>query len=177
MDINCRYDEAKDQYQAYTLKQVVEILDNENLSLIDDKDMEILCLQSAMRAQQKDMSNEIKRLKGMIDILKNRLFYEHRDELKAIMAVYNEKKEQKEKREKEIDAACKELRRELKSGEIDNKQYQQQLTPLKKEKENNDYLLGRYRQEAVETLFPKMFFITFDEMVEFINDPRFTNPK
>lgn len=176
IEINCRYDEAKDLYQTYTLKQVVEILDKENLSLIDNRDMEILCLKSAIRAQQKDMSNEIKRLKGRIDKLKDELFYENRDALKDIMAVYNEKKEQKEKREKEIDAACKELRKKLKSGEIDNKHYQQQLSPLKKEKENNDNLLGRYREEAVEKLFPKVFF-TFDEMVEFINDPRFANPK
>lgn len=102
MDINCRYNEAKDWYQAYTLKQVVEILDKENLYLNDDKEMEILFLKNALCRQQKDMADEKKRLESTINKLKNRLFYEHRDELEAIIATYNEKIKQKEKREKEI---------------------------------------------------------------------------
>lgn len=176
MDINSRYDEAKDQYDAYTLKQVIEILDKENLSLIDEKETEILYLKSALRRKQKYMTDEIKRLTDIIDKLKFQLFYAHRDELKAIMAIHDEKKEQKENREKEIKAACKELRRRLKADEIDNKHYQQQLTPLKKEKEHNDYLLSNYRYEAVKELFPGMDY-TFDDVEQFFKDPRLANLK
>ena len=154
MDINCRYDKAKDRYQAYILKQVVEILDKENLYLNDDMEMEILFLKSALCRQQKDMADEKKRLESTINKLKNTLFYEHRAELEAIMATYNEKIAQKEKREKEIDDECKELRRKLKSGEIDNKQYQKRLTSLKKEKEDNDNMPRNYRIEALCTIIP-----------------------
>jgi len=176
MDINSRYDEAKDQYDAYTLKQVIEILDQENLSLIDEKETEILYLKSALRRKQKYMTDKIKQLTDIIDKLKFQLFHAHRDELKAIMAIHDEKKEQKENREEEIKAACKELRRRLKAGEIDNKQYQQQLTPLKKEKEHNDYLLSNYRYEAVKELFPGMDY-TFDDVEQFFKDPRLANLK
>ena len=159
IDINCRYDKAKDQYQAYTLKQVVEILDKENLYSNDDMEMEILFLKSALCRQKIDRADEKKRLESTINKLKNRLFYDHRDELEAIIATYNEKIEQKEKREKEIDDECKELRRKLKSGEIDNKQYQKQLTPLKKEKEDNDNMPRNYRIEALCTMFPSLWCI------------------
>ena len=176
MDINCRYDEAKHRYQAYTLKQVVEILDEEKLYLNDDKETEILFLKNALCRQKKDMADEKKRLEGAINKLKNRLFYEHLDELEAIMANYNEKKVQKEKREKEIDEECKELRRELKSGEINNKQYQQQLTSLKKEKKDNDVLLRNYRIDALEHLFPRLWCIDFDDVKKFCEDPRSDGP-
>jgi hypothetical protein len=169
-DINCRYDEAKHRYQAFTLKQVVEILDKEDLYLDDDMEMEILFLKSALCRQKKDMADEKKRLKDTINELKHRLFYEHRDELEAIIAIYNEKKVQKEKREKEIDEECKELRRELKSGEINNKQYQQRLAPLKKEKEDNDHLLWKYYHDALEHLFPRLWCINFDDVKKFFED-------
>lgn len=92
---------------------MVEILDKENLYLNDDMEMEILFLKSALCRQQKDMADEKKRLESTINKLKNTLFYEHRAELEAIMATYNEKIAQKEKREKEIDDECKKLRRKL----------------------------------------------------------------
>ncbi len=165
--INSRYDKAKSLYQAYSLKQVVEILDKENLSLIDDKEMEILYLESALFRQQKDMANEMRQLEAKIDMLKTSLFHEHRVELKAIMDTYEEKKEKKEQREKEIAEERKELHRKLKSGEIDNKQYQKQLTPLKKEKESNEYMLREYRREALRALFPRLWFITIGDVEKF----------
>ena len=175
MRINNRYDEAKRQYQAYTLEQVVEILDGESLPLIDDKELEIVFLKNALLRWRSDIFGEINRLKDTIDRLKFQLFYGHRDDLKAILAIYEEKKEKKEKREKEIDEACKELRRQLKSGEIDNKHYQQQLTPLKKEKENNIYLLREYRRSALEPLFPDLGY-TISDVEAFFKDPRSAGP-
>ena len=175
MRINNRYDEAKSLYQAYTLEQVVEILDEERLPLIDDKELEIIFLKNALLRWRSDIFGEINRLKDTIDRLKFQLFYGHRDELKAIMATYEEKKEKKEQREKEINEECKELRRKLKSGEIDNKHYQQQLTPLKKEKENNDYLLREYRRFALEPLFPDLDYTVCDAEA-FFKDPRSAGP-
>ena len=175
MRINNRYDEAKSLYQAYSLKQVVEILDEERLPLIDDKELEIIFLKNALLRWRSDIFGEINQLKATIDRLKFQLFYGHRDELKAIMATYEEKKEQKEQREKEIDAECKELRRKLKSGKIDNKQYQKRLTPLKKEKKNNDYLLREYRRFALEPLFPDLGYTVCD-VEAFFKDPRSEGP-
>ena len=175
MRVNSRYDEAKSQYQAYTLKQVVDILEKESLSLIDDMELENIYLRSELNWKTKDMPAKIRNLEDTIGLLKFRLFYAYRDDLKAIMAIYEEKKEKKEKREKEIDEACKELYGQLKSGEIDNKQYQKRLTPLKKEKENNIYLLREYRRSALEPLFPDLGY-TISDVEEFFKDPRSEGP-
>ena len=175
MRVNSRYDEAKSQYQAYTLKQVVDILEKESLSLIDDMELENIYLRSELNWKTKDMPIKIQNLEDTIERLKFRLFYAYRDNLKAIMAIYEEKKEKKEKREKEIDETCKELYRQLKSGEIDNKQYQKRLTPLKKEKENNIYLLREYRRSALEPLFPDLGY-TISDVEEFFKDPRSAGP-
>lgn len=175
MRINSRYDEAKSQYQAYTLKQVVDILEKESLSLIDDMELENIYLRSELYWKTKDMPIKIQNLEDMIGLLKFRLFYAYRDDLKAIMAIYEEKREKKEKREKEIDEECKELYRQLKSGEMDNKQYQKRLTPLKKEKENNIFLLREYRQSALEPLFPDLGF-TISDVEAFFKDPRSAGP-
>ena len=175
MRVNSRYDEAKSQYQAYTLKQVFDMLEKESLSLIDDMELENIYLRSELYWKTKDMPAKIRNLEGMIERLKFRLFYAYRDDLKAIMATYEEKKEKKEQREKEINEECKELRRALKSGEIDNKHYQQQLTPLKKEKKNNDYLLREYRRFALEPLFPDLGYTVCDAEA-FFKDPRSAGP-
>jgi hypothetical protein len=173
MRINSRYDEAKSQYQAYTLKQVVDILEKESLSLIDDMELENIYLRSELNWKTKDMPIKIQNLEDTIERLKFRLFYAYRDDLKAIMAIYEEKKE---KREKEIDEECKELYRQLKSGEIDNKQYQKQLTSLKKEKKDNEDMPRNYRIEALCTLFPRLWCIEFDDVKKFCEDPRSDGP-
>ena len=175
MRINSRYDEAKSLYQAYSLEEVVEILDEESLPMTDDLEMENSFLKCALRKKQSDLSVEINHLKQTIGRLKYRLFYAYRDDLKAIMALYQEKKEQKEKREKKIDEECKELLRQLKSGEIDNKQYQKRVNPLKKEKENNKYMLRQYHRFALEPLFPDLDY-TISDVEAFFKDPRLAGP-
>ena len=171
MRINSRFDEAKSLYQAYTLEEVVKILKEEGRTKIDDKGIHILFLKIALRKKHIELTKKIEYYEGEIDKLKFQLFSSHRAGLEAIMAVYKEKEEKKKKREDEINAECKELYRQLKSGEIDNKQYQKQLTPLKKEREHNKYLLEDYRREALNELFPDMRY-TLDDAERFFNDPR-----
>ena len=175
MRINSRYDEAKSLYQAYTLKEVVDILEGETLSLIDDMELENIYLRSVLYWKAKDMPIKISHLENTISRLKLRLFYAYRDDLKAIMAIYEEKKAKKEAREKEIDEECKELYRQLKAGEIDNKLYQKRLTPLKKEKENNIFILREYRRSALEPLFPDLGY-NISDVEEFFKDPRSADP-
>lgn len=154
MRINRRYDEAKSLYQAYTLKQVVELLDRESLSLTDDIELENLFLKNALNWQKEEVHYATQQLERQNFYLKSRLFYEHRDELKTIMAIFNEKKEKKEQREKEIDEECQVLYRKLESGEIDERQCKKKLIPLKKEKDYNIFALRQYRRSALEPLFP-----------------------
>ena len=175
MRINSRYDEAKSLYQAYTLKEVVDILEKESLSLIDNLELENIYLRSALYWKAKNLPIKISHLEDTIGRLKFRLFFAYRDELKDIMAVYEENKAKKEKREKEIDEECQELYRQLKAGEIDNKQYQKRLTPLKKEKEYNIFALQEYKRVVLEPLFPDLDYDIRD-VEEFFKDPRSAGP-
>lgn len=175
MRINNRYDEAKSQYQAYTLKQVVEIFDRESLGLIDDIELENLFLKNALHLQKVEGQREAIQLQKQNDKLKFRLFYEHRDELKAIMALYNEKKEAKEKREKETDEECRGLKRKLKSGEIDDRQYKKKRNPLKREKDYNIFALRQYSSSVLEPLFPDLGF-NISDVEAFFKDPRSAGP-
>ena len=175
MRINNRYDEAKSLYQAYTLEKTVEILEKEGLTAVNDKDLQILFLDSELRRLRKTTTDKIACLESKIESLKFQLFYDHRVELKAFVAEYKERESQVLRRAEEITEECKELRRQLKSGEIDNKQYQKRLTPLKKEKENNIYLLREYRRSVLEPLFPDLGYTVCD-VEAFFKDPRSEGP-
>ena len=136
MRINTRYDEAKNQYQAYSLEEVVETLEREGLTTVDDKDMQILFLDSELHLLNKVMTKNMESLLNKVGDLKLQLMNAYRDKLEALMKDYKETKEQVQRKEQAIDEECRDLRHKLKQGLIDNKQYQCRLTPLKKEKKH-----------------------------------------
>ncbi len=171
MKINTRYDEAKSKYQAYSLKEVVEIIDAER----DDKETQIIFLKGALQLQHTKMMNEKKYWQREVDMLRFHLMYAHKPELEAFMEDYTKREEQKLQREKEIDDECKELRGQLKSGEIDNKQYQKRLTPLKKERVENSFDLNSYCWDEIKKIFPGIG-ISLESIKDFLKDPRSSEP-
>ena len=175
MRINSRYDEAKSLYQAYTLEEVVEILGREGLTTVNDKDIQILFLDSELRRQRKTTTDKIACLENKIESLKFHLFYEHRAELEAFVAEYKQRKDQVARRENEITEERKELRRKLKSFELSNKEYAKQLASLKKEKEENAYQLRFFREEVLDGLFPDLN-ISLSDVERFLEDPRSSAP-
>lgn len=175
MRINNRYDEAKSLYQAYTLEEVVEILGKEGLTTVNDMDIQNVFLTNELRSQRTMMTDNIKQLKSKLECLTFQLLYAHRADLKAFMEEYTAMKEKVARRENEITAQCKELRRKLKSFEISNKEYQQQLTPLKKEKEEKSFLLCRFCEETLDRLFPDLQ-ISLGDVERFLEDPRSSAP-
>lgn len=176
--INNRYKKAKELNQAYTLKQVVEILGEEGVDMVDDKDIEILFLKSAFHKQQTELSIEIKRLESRvdkmaskIDKLKYQFMYEHRAELEAFVAEYTEKENVVATRKVEIAEESQELRRKLKTGELSMSQFQKLFVPLKKEKQANASKLQEFCRERLDKLFPGLGF-SVNEVKDFLEDPR-----
>ena len=179
--INNRYKKAKELYHAYTLKQVVEILGEEGVDMVDDKDIEILFLKSALHRQQTEMSIEINRLESKvdkmaskIDRLKYQFMHEHRAELEAFVAEYTERENAVAIREKEIVEESKELRGKLKTGELSMSQFQKLFVPLKQEKKANALKLQAFCCERLDELFPGLGF-SVNEVKEFLKDPRLSS--
>ena len=173
--INRRYDEAKQLYQAFTLEEVVEILKREGLTKVNDKDIQILFLDSELRRLNKTMTSKIKHLESEIESLKFQLLYDHRDELKAFVTEYKERESQVLRRAEEITEECKVLRRKLKSFELNNKEYQKQITPLRKERKENTYQLHRFCDETLDGLFPDLH-ISFSDVERFSEDLQLSDP-
>lgn len=173
--INARYDEAKSLYQALTLEEVVGILEQDGLTSVDDKDLQILFFESEMRRSQNELSGKIKYLEKNIERLKSQLMYEHKAELEAVLAEFNEKKETMERREKEITEACRDLRKKLKLNLISNKQYQTRLSPLKKEKCDSADSVREWVRRAIDKLFCGL--VTIFEVERFMENPEAAKPK
>ena len=176
MEINKRYDEAKSLYQSFTLEEVIETFKADGLSKIDDKDIHILFLENTIKLQNTNCEKRLKMLEKKYDIIKFQLLYKHREELKNFMTEYSEIEEKTSQRENEIAEECKELKCKLKSGIIDNTQYQKRLTPLKKEKEELVYFKReRFVSETLEKMFPDLCF-NLNDITEFLEDPRSSEP-
>ena len=173
--INNRYDKAKSLYQAYTLEEVVEILGREGLTAVNDKDIQILFLDSELRRLRKITTDKIACLESKIESLKFQLLYDHRDELQAFVTEYKERESQVLSRAEEITEECKVLRRKLKSFELNNKEYQEQITPLRKERKENAYQLHRFCEETLDELFP-VFHISLSDVERFLQDPLSSAP-
>lgn len=176
MSINKRYDEAKSLYQAYTLEEVVEIMAREGIATVDDKDIQILFLENEIRQQHADMTNEIRRLEREIERIKFQVLYLNKEKLDAFMKDYKGKEEHVLRREKEIDEECKDLRCKLRLGLINNKQLQNRISPLKKEKRENVSKLQNYCMTTLEELFPELRF-TIKDVEEFFEDLRSAGPQ
>ena len=173
--INTRYDKAKSLYQAYTLEEVVEILEREGLTTVNDKDIQILFLDSELRRLRKTTTDKIACLESKIESLKFQLLYDHRAELKSFVTEYKERESRVLRRAEEITEECKELRRKLKSFELNNKEYQKQITPLRKERKENAYQLHSFCEETLDGLFPDLY-ISLSDVVRFLDDPRSSAP-
>ena len=175
MSINNRYDEAKSLYQAYTLEEVVEILEREGLTAVNDKDLQILFLDSELRRLRKTTTDNIEYLERKIENLKFQLLYAHRAKLEAFLTEYKERENQVLRRAEEITEECKELRHRLKSFELNNKEYQKQITPLRKERQENTYQLHRFCDETLDGLFPDLR-ISLNDVERFLEDPKSSSP-
>ena len=134
MQLNQRYTEAKQLYQAYTLQEVLDIL-----HLEDDNSK----ADFSVMIDVQFMKHEIALLNRRLEKIKEECDRWH-DKYNDALARYNEEKIRQVYADckafeanvtKEIDALRaqkKTLKADLKRGRIDNISYQRQLTPLKK---------------------------------------------
>lgn len=152
MEVNARYDEAKSKYDAYTLRQVLTILDSEGKTVNYENEEHVFFLEQTIN----DLKRRIYSLQGYANhILKkyhHALFKYNRDELKTFIEEYDRRKIILDQRVEEIQEERVILRKRMKSNEIDHKEYQKLWMPLGREKRQKIYELHWFATHTLTTL-------------------------
>lgn len=163
---NDHFYEFDEEDNVYTLREIVEIL-KEDHNELDDNEVHIAFLKSAIKQKDARMSGIIKNLEEQIWCLKKHLMKMQKTELEACLIEYEMEKERTTAKEKDIDEKIIELRRKLKAGELDNKQYQELVTPLKDKREAVRIKMQGLSFMVPETLFPRVG-ITIEDIEKFL---------
>lgn len=156
VEVNNRYNEFKGRYMAYDLKEVIDILKGNansqqlfklHLRLeIARYDNYIVNLKNALK-QTRELSDEYK---GKIQAF---LFQQHNEKVniyynKCLNLQTVARLAREYFRERRI-----ELRKELRSGRIDNISYQKTLTPLKNKTKEAEYQCQEYECDGLKEIF------------------------
>lgn len=166
--INCRYDEAKVKYQAYNIREVLDIFEKEGKNVVYEKDIYLYFLE---RANQR-LKNHIQKLTEY----GNRIYKEFhqtlmlykKEECRAFLAEYHTRKEQADKRLAEIQEIRLALRKRLKSGELNSKEYQKMWAPFGKERNQVKFETDDFVHNSLRQLFPETH-ISLWEIEDFID--------
>ena len=180
IDTNTRYDEAKQRFEAYSLEEVVELLkESDEGDSLTERELYLLQRENTQlrnklqklfdESRQKYLDTRSRLLKAY--------FACKRDELTKWYADYCKEKEEKERVIAELKLRQQELRHLLKSGEINNKFYQQQLTPLKKQVHEVENQISQIGFERLSVILRDGYdwdlydteSIARDEAIEFLN--------
>ena len=172
--INSRYHEAKQLYQAYTLQEVLDILDEEEDGNVD----------YARNIENLYMTHEIEMLNRRIERIKEERDMWH-NKYEDALTRYNEAKIRKfyanfetaeANANMEIDRLKeqkRELKAELKSGRLDNIAYQQKLMPLNKRIRELEMEISNFKYHKVIETFSDEKDINFNMIEQFcINNPK-----
>lgn len=173
-EVNNRYNEFKGRYMAYDLKEVIDILEGTTdaqqlfkLHLRLEKvryDKHIANLKNALK-QSKELSLEYKAK------IQNLIFQQHCEEAtEYYRKCVNLQTIARLAREYFYEQRI-ELRKKLRSGNLDNVTYQKTLTPLRKkamEAENQCY---EYEREGLDKVFgDDAFYFNFDTIERLLTD-------
>ena len=124
---------------------------------------------SEMINKIEDKDEKIEILEYFIDRLRYQLVKEHKAESELFLIKLNQLKEETASKKNELSKQTTELRRKLKAGEIDTKQYQKEIAPLSKEKRMLTEALNDYEYYTLERLFPESH-ITPEEVKKYLDE-------
>ena len=169
IDINCRYTKAKYNYQAYQLKQVLDILGQEDNGDFDySRNIEteflvheIATLNESVAYFRKDRDYWFAKYHDTLLKYNDSKIRQLYEEYEGLASKVNSETEGL--REKKI-----ELKSQLKGGETDNITYQKKLTPINKRISQLKYQLTDFKNNRVKEVFPDED-ITFNMIEEYIH--------
>ena len=155
VNINKRYSGAKSRYQAYTLQEVLDILHREDDGKVD--------YDHAIAARF--MQHEIDRLSRRVERLTKESSHWHEkylfalisfkeDEARAFLAEYDILEAKTSQEIEHLKTQKKELKAQLKRGQIDNVSYQRSITTMNKRIEELEFQLCRFKDAKLREIFP-----------------------
>ena len=169
MKLNQRYTAAKQHYQAYTLDEVLDILRREDNAGAD----------LAAAVDLLFMKHQIEKLNLQIEQIQNECRLWH-DKYTSALTRYNADKMRQlyaeyEAFESNVSSQISSLRQQkqalkagLKAGRLNNKAYQQQLTPLKRRISDLLLRISHFRFSKVRETFPDEADIDFPMIETFV---------
>lgn len=142
VDILSDYHEPKKLYQAYTLPEVIDILQRETTTEDYERSIEEFHHQAQvnlLNAQLQDLEEKYKHQNAECERYRKEwhfaLFQLKQDEIFSFYKEYILQREKLQKRREELDRTNSELKEKLRKGELLNKEYQPLLTANKKERD------------------------------------------
>lgn len=171
--INRRYNEAKYQYQAYTLQEVLDILKKKDAR---NMDFSLIIKDLFMSHEIYSLTKRVKQLTSECDEWREK-YYDLALKFKEekICAFYIEYKDLEAKSKAEIEqikVQKKELKAALKRGQMDNIAYQRQLTPLNKRIKELELEMSHFKFKKIHEFFPNenMNFYKIEEFIKKKNE-------
>ncbi len=169
LHINHRYADAKDRDQHYTLEEVVEIFSKEGLLQPDPNEITILHLSNltARLKQQIQEANKCDRKRNTD--FHQALMKRHFNQLCPMVTALEQQLSCREQRLPEIYTLRADLRNRLRNQELSPRDYQQQLAPLNREREE---ILRFCREQSTAHICAALFegeYIPLAEMQHFIS--------
>ena len=168
MHINGLYDDAKVQYQHYTLEEVVEIFTQEGLLQLDQNEITILHLNNQIANLKRQITYAEERDRKRTADFHQALMKRHFDQLCTMVAELEQQLSDREQRLQQIYALRADLRNRLKNKEISPRDYQQPFAPFNREREE---ILNFCRNRSTAHICNALFdgeYISLKEMQHFI---------
>lgn len=171
--INCRYNDAKYIYQAYTLQDVLDILDaEENGNSNYAQNVEMLYMSHEVELSNRRLEQEQARYSELQRKYADALFKYNEELICDFYAQYEGVKAKIDAEIEQLRKQKRDLKAELKSGRMDNVTYQKKLTPLKKHIMGLKYKISDYRYTKVRETFSHESDMTFDLIEHYVLNKR-----
>lgn len=178
VQVNTRYDEAKQRYEAYSLEEVVKLLKaNDQSDSLTKRELYLLQRENLVLRQELQDAREAvaKAVEKMRHTLLNAYLECKRDALTEWYADYCRKQEEGKKLLESLNGQKQQLKQQFHAGEISRMCYRHQNEPLNKRVFELEQTLKFMANKELSALLPGVFnplgdtgLITFDEVVEFL---------
>ena len=179
--VNQRYDEAKEQYAAYTLEEVVKLLEaNDKGDSLTERMVYLLqrenfVLRQTILDNEKAVAKELEDKSQAMETMRISLLKEYleskREMFEEWYADYSRKHEEVRLQLEDLKMQKKQLKQQLRDGEISNKFHQQHLTPLKERISNLEFKLANMGVISLSDILPKGYkgYLTPADVMAFLD--------
>lgn len=155
MKINKRYTKAKQMYDAYTLPEVVELLQAAGESRESELETQLDIAEGSANMLKRLYAGLMEKYNKLHEQYNGLGILHYKEELEAFRGEYRTRKHDAELEMESLAAARAELKLRMRRGIINNVEYQHAIAPLAKRKREIEYELTTFREEKTAALLNK----------------------